>query len=150
MIQIPIKLQKYLRKLKTDKTNGVELTKLGEDVFYTDSEVPGHVDPTDEGKKTAILTLINDGGYVLLTYSYKNKVRDYSEIPWISQLNEGNILIFDATKPHEMRHSINSELSGNKKTRYAAMIWDVPLTYNIKQLEVEFQAAVDELNETIK
>lgn len=130
MITIPQEIQDYFRSLPTDNSNGVELTKWGEDIWYTDSEVPDHTDDTEEGKNTVLLVLVND--------EHRRVFIDGFGPLWSPV---GYTVRFDGNTNHRLISTTSQFNPG----RFAAIIWDVPIDKSNKDIAKEMQERVDQL-----
>lgn len=135
MITIPQEIQDYFRSLPTDNSNGVELTKWGEDIWFTDHGVPEHTDPTNMGYNTVLCVLVNDG--------YRRVyLEDYGKIFAFP----GYEIRFDGTK----NHALMGSKDGDPQARFAAIIWDVPIDKSNKDIAKEMQERLDQLLTEVK
>lgn len=135
MITIPQKIQDYFRSLPQTKKDELALTRYGEDIWFTDYQVPIHTDNTEAGKNTVILVLINDA----------------SRQVWIDQY--GNVAAFPGYQIRfdgNREHGLLGGPEGRCRDRFAAIIWDVPIDKSNNDIYKEMQERLDQLLTEVK
>jgi hypothetical protein len=117
-------------KLKPNKKAEMSLTKVGEDIWFTDVNVPAHTDNTKKGHDTVLFVIQNDRN---ASFGINGKEEF---------LNGGKIIRFNGHLEHYA--------CGYKSGRMSFIIWDVPTSKKDKDCVREIEERIIELNELYK
>jgi hypothetical protein len=120
-------LKRHLRIIELKDLESIKIMRIGEDLVLADGRVPSHTDGTIEGKDTIMLIILADNGY---SFNHENC--------YIS-IKSGDIVRFNGNR----LHGLNCD---NIKGRFAAIIWDVPITAGIDDLLFDLKKRLGVLN----